>query len=186
MSYQETPTPTPGAKQLVVLAMLAMFGATGCSSDLSDLEQKVREANAQPPGQIEPLPELKPYESFQYSATHLRSPFEAMHYGAMDTDTGPAMVDTGIQPDFNRPREPLEMYPLDSLRMAGTLALSEQTWGLVRTNDGTLYRVKLGSHLGQNHGEVIGISETEIALIEIVPNGMGGWIEREAALTASQ
>lgn len=91
-----------------------------------------------------------------------------------------------MRPDSNRPREALEAFPLDTLRMVGTLDQGGQSWGLVRANDGTIHRVQPGNYLGQNHGRIANITEYEIELVEIVPDGLGGWIERQASLALSE
>jgi len=122
---------------------------------------------------------LKPYETFTYAAANQRSPFVA----GMPAS---ATATTGVRPDQNRPREFLEQFSLDTLKMVGTLRLAGRTYGLVQTRDGLVHRVLPGNHLGQADGRITGIEEGRIALIEIVPDGMGGFIERPAALALSE
>lgn len=160
---------------------------SGCgSSNTSDLEQFVAEVRSRQPSKIEPLPEFKPYETFLYQAGDLRSPFDPGLGGQADQNVAGAASNNGLHPDANRPREPLEEFPLDTLRMVGTLSQHGQSWGLVLANDGTIHRVQPGNYLGQNHGKIKQVSEFEIELLEIVPDGLGGWMERPASLALSE
>jgi type IV pilus assembly protein PilP len=161
------------------LTLAVVAGLAGCSNNLDELNAKVAEIKARPGGRIEPLPEVKPYETYTYAATTLRSPFVA----GMPAS---ANATTGIRPDQNRPREFLEQFSLDTLKMVGTLRLGGRTYGLVQTRDGLVHRVLPGNHLGQADGRITGIEEGKISLIEIVPDGMGGFIERPAALALSE
>lgn len=157
-----------------------------CSSDpTSDLEEYVQLTKRQQKSSIEPLPEFKPYESFAYQAADLRDPFTAPTF-SQAKPTGPVVSNNGIKPDFDRPSEPLEEFPLDSLRMVGTLEQSEDHWALINDTDGTIHRVQPGNHAGQNHGKIIRITEYEVELTEIVPDGIGGWIERQASIAISE
>ena len=156
------------------LALLA-----GCGSDLDELQSQVDEIKSAPGTGIEPLPEVKPYETFDYAAIDQRSPFEPGMSAA-------ANAPNAIRPDQNRPREFLEQFSLDTLRMVGTVKLQSRLFGLVQTKDGLVHRVLPGNHLGQADGRVTGIDESKISLIEIVPDGMGGFIERPAALALSE
>jgi type IV pilus assembly protein PilP len=161
----------------VCAAMLAALA--GCSSDFDELRAKVEEVKSSPGSGIEPLPEVKPYETFNYAAFDQRSPFEAGIPAA-------ANAPNAIRPDSNRPREFLEQFSLDTLRMVGTVKLKGQLYGLVQTNDGLVHRVLPGNHLGQSDGRITAIEEGKVSLIEIVPDGMGGFIERPAALALSE
>lgn len=172
---------------LVVAALsLAMAGLTGCGgANTQDLERYVQEVTAQQPSRIEPLPEFKPYETFLYAAEDLRSPFIATDAVRPDAPLAQA-GGNGIQPDLQRPREPLEASPLDALRMVGTLEQFGESWGLVRMIDGTIHRVQPGNYLGHNHGKISRITENRIELTEIIPDGLGGWQERQASLALSE
>jgi type IV pilus assembly protein PilP len=162
----------------IVLAAAALAMVAGCSDDTDQLRAKIAEIKNRPGGRIEPLPEVKPYETFAYPASDQRSPFEP---GVPASLSGP----NAIRPDANRPREFLEQFSLDTLRMVGTLKLQARVFGLVQTKDGLVHRVLPGSHVGQNDGRITAIDEGKISLIEIVPDGMGGFIERPAALALS-
>lgn len=160
------------------LLLVASFGLVGCGSgqDNADLRRWVAEVEARPKPPIEPLPEFKPYESFSYSAANLRSPFqppveEQPMYSGVSRDD--------VKPDPYRTREFLEEFSFDSLRMVGTIRKSDgNLWGLVMDADAGIHRVKSGNYMGRNHGKIIGVSETGIDVIEIVPDGRGGWVER--------
>jgi len=158
-----------------------------CSSDpTSDLEEYVQITKSQQKSSIEPLPEFKPYESFAYQAIDLRDPFTEPTFLHAQPSTQTTSSNNGIKPDFDRPTEPLEEFPLDSLRMVGTLAKSENHWALINDTDGTIHRVQPGNHAGQNHGKITRITEYEVELTEIIPDGIGGWTERQASIAISE
>ncbi len=151
----------------------------GCGNDMDELQTKVDEVKSAPGTGIEPLPEVKPYETFSYAAADQRAPFEP---GLSANANAPGAV----RPDQNRPREFLEQFSLDTLRMVGTVNLKGRLFGLVQTKDGLVHRVLAGNHLGQSDGRITGIEEGRISLTEIVPDGMGGFVERPAALALSE
>jgi len=169
----------PGSKSVVALAITAAAFIGGCSNDMSELNQRIAEVKAKPGERIEPLPEIKPYETFIYNAATLRSPF---------TPSAPVQADlpNSVRPDSRRSREFLEQFPLDTLRMVGTLRLQGRNFGLVQGRDGLVHRVLPGNHIGQNEGRILTVDESRISLIEIVPDGLGGYIERPAALALSE
>jgi len=161
-----------------VAALLAL-GLVACGSGMGDLDDYIDEVKARPGKRPEKLPEIKPYETFAYRADEggARSPFRP------DAPTAALPGSTGPRPDMNRPREFLEQFPLDSLDMVGTIQLGGRTYGLVQTTDGLVHRVLPGNHLGQNDGRITAISESEISLLEIVSDGIGGYLERDAAVS---
>ena len=165
---------------LAVSLMLAI-GIAGCSSDISDLHKFVHDAKTKQKPIVKPLPEIKPHETFRYSAGHLKDPFQpaVAKKSATVTATGSGK---GPKPLEGRAREALEVFPLDALRMVGVLEQQTVRWSLIRTNDGTIHRVKAGNYIGLNHGKIITISEDKLNLMEIVPDGLGDWIERPASL----
>lgn len=164
---------------LVVMAGLII---AGCSGDqLGDLRNFVEAEKAKPGGRVEPIPEVKPFDSFTYHPAGRKSPFEPWGLSsgvtkASNTSKG------GLHPDMNRRRETLESFPLDTLRMVGTLAQKNEVWAIVKAPDGLVYRVKRNNYLGQNHGRITKITEDKVELVEIVPDGLGGWQERRASL----
>jgi type IV pilus assembly protein PilP len=163
----------------IVLIAAVLATVAGCSTDLDDLQGRITEVKSRPGGRIEPLPEVKPYETFSYAATELRSPF-------IQGMPAAAMAPGAVRPDLNRPREFLEQFSLDTLRMVGTLRLQGRTYGLIQTQDGLVHRVLPGNRVGQSDGRITAIEEGKISLIEIVTDGMGGFIERPAAIALSE
>lgn len=167
-----------------LLALLTPLLLAGCSGDnLDDLRAYAEQVKARKHGGIEPLPEIKPHEAFLYQATDLRDPFAPAPF-AQSAPSAP--VAGGVRPDVNRSKEPLEDFPLDTLRMVGTLERNQDRWGLVQAKDGTVHRVKTGNYAGQNYGKIVAISEQQIDLTEIVPDGLGGWTERKASLALTE
>jgi type IV pilus assembly protein PilP len=158
----------------VVLAVLAVGALSACSNDMDELQQQIEQVKKLPGGHVESLPEIKPYETFAYDATSIRSPFVP---GAPA-----AATNAGLRPDQRRNREFLEQFSLDTLKMVGTLDLGGRNYGLVQTQDGLVHRVLPGNYVGQNDGRITSISGSKINLVEIVPDGVGGYIERPAAL----
>ena len=171
-------------KTRAFLSLLLAFLMVGCSSsDMSDLRSFVEEVKQRPPGRIEPLPEIKEVETHAYSSASLRNPFAPEQAEESQSST---VTSNGLMPDFNRRKEELEAFPLDTLRMVGTLEQGESTWGLIKTNDGTIYRVKPGNHMGQNYGKIDRIFEEKVELTEIIQDGQGGYIERQATLALGE
>jgi type IV pilus assembly protein PilP len=146
---------------------------SGCSSKDDELDQFISDTKKEPGGRVEPLPELKPYESYAYESANSRSPFMP---GGSGGGSG------ALRPDSRRNREFLEQFSLDTLRMVGTLRLSDRTYGLIKTKDGLVHRVLPGNYLGQADGRVTEISPSKISVVEIVPDGLGGYMERPASL----
>ncbi len=155
-----------------------------CSGDRhDDLVTFVEKVKARPKGKIKPLPEVKPFETFVYDDTDRRDPFtpfvEDVHI-----EQDKEVVDTGLRPDMNRKREALEAFSLDSLQYVGTLEKKGTTWALLAAPDNTVYRAQVGNHIGRNYGEILEISETQIKIKEIIPNGAtGGWIDRMSSIS---
>lgn len=155
----------------------------GCGAgDMDDLEAFIKNTKAKKQYNVKELPVYKPYESFAYVAENRRDPFTP----SIQTEDTEILDDNGIRPDPDRRKEELESYSLDSIGMVGTLKQNEEIWGLVKSPSGTVHRVKPDNYLGQNYGRIIGISATQIDMIEIVPNGMGGWKEREASIALTE
>lgn len=165
--------------KLASIAILGLICLGGCSGDMDELAQQVAEIRARPGERIEPLPQIKPYEAFAYNASTMRSPF---------VPSAPARNDiaSAVRPDVKRAREFLEQFPLDTMQMVGTLQLQGRNYGLVQGKDGLVHRVLPGNFMGQNDGRVVGVSSTKISIIEIVPDGLGGYIERPAALALNE
>lgn len=166
-----------------LLAVLLPVLIAGCANkDMGDLQDYVAEVKARPASGIEPIPEIKQVVGFVYEANNRRDPFMPQVAEDAPTDT---VLDNGIRPDPNRRKEELEGFTLDSLRMVGTLEQEEETWGLIKTSDGTIHRVAPGNYMGRNDGQITRISEEKIELIELVPTG-SGFLEREAAVALGE
>jgi type IV pilus assembly protein PilP len=148
---------------------------------MDDLDSYINKVKARPGGRIEPLPEITPYAVFTYvaDAEGMRSPF------VPDTPQAAGPAAGGASPDPQRPAEFLESFPLDTLRMVGTLDINQTVYGLVQTSDGLIHRVVPGNYMGQNDGRITAITESEIVLVEIISDGIGGYIERDAAIGLS-
>ena len=164
-----------------LLLAIAALGLAACGGDMDDLDSYINSVKARPGGRIEPLPEITPYEVFTYvaDAEGMRSPF------VPDTPQAAGPAAGGASPDPDRPAEFLESFPLDTLRMVGTLDINETVYGLVQTSDGLIHRVVPGNYMGQNDGRITDITESEIVLVEIISDGIGGYIERDAAIGLS-
>jgi type IV pilus assembly protein PilP len=163
-------------KTFLLMALVAV-GLSACGDGSDDLDRYINDIKARPGGRIEPLPEITPYETFSYMADKqgIRSPFRPDTPQTAGGGSGP-------RPDVERSREYLERFPLDTLGMVGTLHIDGTTYGLVQTADGLIHRVTPGNYMGQNDGRITQISESEIGLIEIISDGIGGYIERDAAV----
>lgn len=162
---------------LVSLLAVSLLGSVvGCGAGTDDLKVQLSEMKKRPGGRIEPIREIKPYESFIYDPSQLRSPFQPS-VPVVAPGTG------GVRPDARRNREFLEGFSLDTLRMVGTLKQSGHVFGLVQTKDGLIHRVSPGNYVGQNDGRVTNIADSKISVTEIVPDGLGGYMERQAAIT---
>jgi len=170
------------------LLLVAMLGLSACSggAGVADLEQYVATIKGQKGGRIEPLPEIKPYKTYLYSVQKTRSPFELPEGNALNAKTGAESSGKGLHPDFYRKKEPLEQFPLDSLKMVGIMEKDKALWGLVQTKDTTIHKVQVGNYIGQNHGKIMQISEDKVSLLELIQDADGGWVEREAAVSIGE
>ena len=162
----------------IIAAVLFLVACGG--DEHQDLKEELKSLTKDMRGRIEPLPVVKPYAPVPYQAFELPDPF------------GPAKIELAIAaaaknkgganaPDAVRPKEPLEAYPLESLKMVGTIAQKGVTYALIRA-DASVYRVKAGNYLGQNFGIITGINENQINVKELVQDASGDWTERKTAL----
>ena len=174
---------SPTVKSVIRHALVAILalGLAACGGDMDDLDKYINDVKGRPGGRIDPLPEITPYEVFAYVADEqgIRSPF------VPDTPQASGSAASGTRPDLDRSREFLESFPLDTLAMVGTLQIDETMYGLIQTADGLIHRVIAGNYMGQNDGRITGISDSEITLVEIISDGIGGYIERDAAVGLS-
>jgi type IV pilus assembly protein PilP len=171
-------------KYRLLISILPLMVLVGCANpNLAELKSYVADQKDAPPARIEPLPEIKQIETFLYSAAGRRDPFIDMSGEEAETAS---IAGNGLTPDFNRRKEELESFPLDAIRMVGTLEQTGVAWGLVKTQEGTVHKVKSGNYMGQNHGRIMLITEDRIELNEIVQDGSGGYIERQASLALAE
>ena len=165
---------------LLALGLSPLLSA--CGSGMDDLEQWVAEVKARKSTEIAPIPQIKAFEPFAYDPAAHRDPFLPVAPKRSGGDGGGA----GPQPDFRRAREALEEYPLDALRMQGTIRTPRAVYALVKAPDGVIHRVGAGTHMGQNFGEIRSITDKDITLTELVPDGFGGWQQRPATLALAE
>lgn len=163
------------------LLLLLVAGCSG-TDEMIALQDYVNSTVNRAPSAIEPLPQFVSYEPFTYSAASLRSPFDL----PIDINELLRSRDNQVQPDLNRTPEMLERYNLGALTMMGTLARGGRMWALIRDETGEITRVSTGNYMGRNHGRIVNISETQIDLVEIVPTGSGGWVERPQTMLLQQ
>jgi type IV pilus assembly protein PilP len=159
------------------IALVAAFGVllSACAGGTADLQNYVAEVKARPGPPLEPLPVMQQFEMFEYAAHALRDPFMLPKQESTGAGEGP-------RPDPNRRRELLESFPLDGLSMVGTLGAVTDAVALVLDPDRVVHRVRVGNFMGQNEGRIVRIAEDRIDLIELVPDGTGGWMERQASV----
>jgi type IV pilus assembly protein PilP len=150
------------------------FLLASCSSEMDELRQFVKDSEKSLPRKIEALPAVKPFEPFTYEGFDLPDPFKPRKITVKEGSGG-------LAPDLNRRKEPLESFPLEQLKMVGTLEQGKDIFALVRA-DKTLYRVKKGNYMGQNFGLITDITDAEIKLKEIVQDSAGDWAERQSVL----
>ena len=163
-----------GAAALMLALAACGRSVTSTPGDAPNLEKWVADVRARPAPPLDPLPVMQQFETFEYAAQDLRDPFS----DAWSNQDG----GTGLRPDPNRRKEPLEQYPLDSLDMVGTLGAGGGMIALVMAPDRVTHRIRPGAYLGQSDGRVTSVSEDRIELVELVPDGAGGWLERPAAI----
>ena len=162
------------------MAMTA--GLAGCGHNMSGLKKWVAKQVSQPSGHVPPIPNVHPYKSFVYPG-HKRNPFDSKTLVKLYDATHNK---TNVKIDTHRPRQYLEQFPLDSLKMVGTLKSHGTTWALIQTPQGNIMRVKVGNYMGQHDGKITVIKASNIKLREIVPNGFGGYKKKTVSIAMSQ
>ena len=166
-------------KAIPVIVVLGLLLAACSGEEFSDLKAELKDKTKDLRGRIEPLPVVKPYEPVPYKAFDQADPFSSakIELVTKSASTGGG----GLKPDLNRPKEPLEAYPLESLKMVGVLQQKNANFALVKADAG-LYRVKVGNYLGQNFGLITTITDSQIQLRELIQDAVGDWTERQSAL----
>ncbi len=164
--------------------LIAIFGLTlsGCGRDINsqpgdapNLNEWLSRVKARPAPPLDPLPVMKQFEQFEYSAQSLRDPFSSAF--------APGSATSGPRPNQDRRKQVLEQFPLDSLDMVGTIGRGSELVALVMVPEKVTYRVRPGDYMGQSDGRVTGVFEDRIELVELVPDGGGGWLERPATVS---
>lgn len=163
----------------LICGLMVVF-TVGCSmgSGSDDLHQYVAKIKSKPKGSIAPLPPLRTYDAYIYNVTAMRSPFDAPVVIKELVDRG----DPDVQPDWTREREFLESFNIESLSMLGTLEKNGLFWALIKDGVGGINRVTVENYMGKDHGKIVATSATEVDLIEIVSDGLGGWLQRPRTL----
>ncbi len=161
----------------LAVALLSVALAACSGGDNEDLRQWMNEAAKDIKGKIPPLPQVKPYEPVPYDTGNLIDPFRPSKIGAEQKKNGGG----GLQPNMDRPREPLESYPLESLKYVGVMTRKKISYGIIQV-DGSLHQVRIGNYMGQNFGVINKVSESDVTLKELVQDSAGDWVERESTL----
>lgn len=171
---------------LFPIGLLLVSLLSGCAGNagFSDLDRFMKEADEKPRGRIEPLPEVQVYRAFSYSAAGNRSPF-IPPAEVVVSDIQISDDQSNVKPDLDRPKEVLESFGLSQLRMVGTLQRgpAETLWALISDSEGGVHMTQEGQYMGRNHGKIVEIADGRIDLLEIVPNGHGGWLERPQSMS---
>jgi type IV pilus assembly protein PilP len=164
---------------LVWVAVLAL-GACG-GEEHRDLKQELNQLTKDFRGRVDPLPQVKPYEPVPYTAEGQVDPFRPERIEVAQRRMSPSATSSRVEKERDRPKEPLEAFPLESIQMMGTITQDKETFALVKAGP-NLYRVRKGNYMGQNFGVVTGIDESQITLKELIQDGGGEWVERNSAL----
>lgn len=167
-------------RAFAALCLVAILPA-GCGggNPHADLDTFMAETKAKPSGRIEPIPPMKAYKPFTYSASGLRSPFvQPVEVREIAHLQGNKVV----KPDPNRPKEFLEQFSLDSLAMVGSLEIEGTRWALIRDTEGSVHRVRVGNYIGRNNGRIVESAENHVVVMEVVSTGEDAWVERPRTL----
>jgi len=161
-----------GISFLFSLAIAALLA--GCSGGVDDdLRAWMAEQGASSRGKIEAIPAMRPYEAFSYNAFDQPDPFR------------PRKIETGKGsrgPDLSRRKEALETFPLETLKMVGTVQHGRAMVALVKASDNRVFQVRQGNYMGQNFGVITAVSEGEITMKELFQDGAGDWAERQSKI----
>jgi len=159
---------------LNLIGFCLLLSSCGQSDEFQDLRDFMAEAKRRPQGQIDPLPAFRPYQPFAYSAMTLRSPFEK----PIPVDENATKGGRTVAPDPNRVKEFLESFNITSLKMVGSLAKGGKLWALIDNGDGNVVSATVGNYMGKNNGRIVSADSSQIEVMEIVPDGSNGWVER--------
>ncbi len=169
------------SRELRLAGVTALFVClSGCGGgEFSDLDRFMTEVKAKPQGVIEPMPTFQPYKPFSYAAAGLRAPFDEP---VKVKDIALLEPVVSVKPDPSRQKEFLEGFSIENISMVGTLSKDGVLWVLLDDGQGGVHRVTMGNYVGRNNGKIVEVSESFVALKEIVPNGADNWVERPRTL----
>ncbi|MES2624116.1 MAG: pilus assembly protein PilP [Pseudomonadota bacterium] len=165
----------------IVAGIGLVLSLSSCSnrSEMLELQNYVQEQLNRAPGPIDPIPVFVAYEAFTYSAANLRGPFDipveiSEEFRNQETKE--------VMPDETRPKEYLESFAIGNLFMVGVIKREGEVWALIRDETSNINRVTVGNYMGRNHGRISAVTDTQIDIVEIVPTGDGGWLERPQSI----
>lgn len=164
----------------ILIAGLLLVAISGCMSGKGEVAKWVQQEKAKKGAPLDPPPAIKTFETFEYT---LRAPEDRDPFALPTNDEQEQAASAGPRPDQNRTREPLESFPLDGLKMVGTLGAAAAPEGLLKDPEGVIRRVHVGNYVGQNYGRITAVNEGQIELVELVPNQTGGWVERQTSIS---
>ena len=147
---------------------------------MNDLRVFVDEAHKGTKPEIEPLPAIRPYQGFTYSASDQIDPFAP---GNLQPSEASGASNSGPEPDTNRRKEPLEQFSLSGIQMVGTLYQSEDRWVILTAPDGTIHRITTGNYLGQDYGRITVIDDAQVEITETVLGPSNVWEDRVVFLS---
>ncbi|MGB0937025.1 MAG: pilus assembly protein PilP [Colwellia sp.] len=168
--------------RIIILAMLVLLG--GCFDDTTELKATMKQIRENTTTYIEPMPAVKPFNHFAYSAQELRSPFILPKPEVLQQNV--QQMAGCLSPDPRRNKQPLEQYPLNDLSMRGTIGDADILWALIEATDATLHRIKIGSYLGLYDGQVTEVTDQHVKVLELTPDGAGCWVESETVMKLVQ
>ncbi len=172
------------ALRSVIAALVITLALTACNESMEDLSKYVAQVKQRPGEPIPPIPPVWTYTPYKYAGSVGRDPFRpSLDQGSDDERSS---SHSGPRPNFDRPKEYLERYELDTMTMVGTFEKGEFNWALVRDPEGIVHRVLVGNFMGKNHGQVVSVSDTKMSLSELISDGTGGWLVREASIALGE
>ena len=170
--------------RLTSVSLLLVLTLAACSESLEDLTKYIADVQERPADPIPPIPAVRTYTPYEYDGAVGRDPFRPSLSEGSDDERSSNR--SGPQPDVERAKEYLERYELDAMAMVGTFKKEEFYWALVRDPEGVVHRVPVGNYIGKNHGQVVQISDTTVSVSELISDGAGGWLVREASIALGE